>query len=88
MPPKCSHLDQVRPVTPSAQGCEECLKTGDAWVQLRICQTCGHVGCCDSSRGRHATRHFQATGHAIMRSFESGETWAWCYIDETHVTVP
>jgi uncharacterized UBP type Zn finger protein len=78
----CTHLDQIRPVTPSANGCEECLKTGDSWVHLRICRICGHVGCCDSSPNRHATKHFHATGHPIVQSFEPGEDWLWCYVDE------
>ena len=78
---KCSHLDQVREVTPSAEGCEECLKTGGRWVHLRMCLSCGHVGCCDSSPGKHATKHFHAAGHAIMQSFQPGEDWRWCYVD-------
>jgi uncharacterized UBP type Zn finger protein len=82
---RCSHLDTIRQVTPSAQGCEECLKTGSEWVHLRICLTCGHVGCCDSSPGKHATKHFHATGHPIMQSFEPGETWKWCYVDEVPI---
>jgi len=82
---KCTHLDQVRPVRPSAQGCEDCLKTGSRWVHLRICLTCGHVGCCDSSPNRHARAHFRATGHPIIRSFEPGENWIWCYVDDAYV---
>lgn len=78
----CTHLDSIHKVKPSAPGCEECLKTGGSWVHLRLCMQCGHVGCCDSSRGKHATRHFHATGHPIMRSIEPGETWLWCYVDE------
>jgi len=85
MPKICTHLDQIRDVTPSAKGCEDCLKTGDTWVHLRLCLICGHVGCCDSSKNKHATKHFQATGHPIMRSFEPGETWMWCYVDEMMV---
>jgi uncharacterized UBP type Zn finger protein len=81
----CVHLDQIRDVTPSAQGCEECLKLGDRWVHLRECLSCGHVGCCDSSKNTHATKHFHATQHPIMRSFEPGENWRWCYVDETLV---
>ena len=78
----CSHLDQIHDVTPDPpHGCKECLEMGDTWVHLRICLTCGHVGCCDSSRNRHATKHFHATGHPIIRSFERGENWAWCYVD-------
>ena len=70
----CSHTDHIHEVTPSAQGCEECLKTGDRWVHLRICMECGQVGCCDSSPGKHATAHYHATGHPVMRSIEPGET--------------
>jgi len=77
----CTHVDQIRHVTPSAEGCEECLKNGTTWVHLRICLICGHVGCCDSSPHRHATRHFMQTGHPIIQSFEPGEDWRWCYID-------
>ena len=78
----CTHLDQIKPVTPSADGCEDCLKIGDTWVHLRLCMTCGHVGCCDSSKNKHATKHFQATNHPIIKSFQPGEAWGWCYIDE------
>lgn len=78
----CAHLDTVRPVDPSDDGCHECLQTGDSWVHLRICQTCGHVGCCDSSPNRHATAHERAAGHPLIRSFEPGEDWFWCYLDE------
>lgn len=77
----CTHLDQIREVTPSASGCEECLQLGDTWVHLRECLICGHVGCCDNSRNRHATRHFHATEHPIIRSFERGESWGYCYVD-------
>ena len=80
--PDCSHLDQIRNVKPHTNGCEECLKTGDTWVHLRMCLVCGHVGCCDSSRNKHATKHFKHTGHPVMRSAERGENWGWCYIDE------
>lgn len=78
----CAHLVEIRPVEPSAAGCEDCLKIGSAWVHLRLCMTCGHVGCCDSSRNKHATKHFHATKHPIIRSFERGEEWGWCYPDE------
>jgi CPA2 family monovalent cation:H+ antiporter-2 len=77
----CAHLDQIRPVRPSARGCEDCLRTGDRWVHLRICMTCGHVGCCDSSPNRHATAHHGATAHPVIRSLEPGEAWGWCYGD-------
>ena len=79
---KCAHLGEIRKVKPSADGCEECLKTGSEWVHLRMCLVCGHVGCCDSSPHRHATGHFHKTKHPVMRSSEPGEDWGWCYVDE------
>jgi hypothetical protein len=83
MPSQCTHLDQIRDVAPrTPQGCEECLATGSKWVHLRLCLICGHVGCCDSSPGKHATKHFHATGHPVIRSFEPGEDWGWCYVDQ------
>lgn len=79
----CSHLDAITPVEPrTADGCEECLASGSRWVHLRLCLTCGHVGCCDSSPNRHATAHFHATGDPVIASFEPGERWAWCFVDE------
>jgi len=78
----CTHLDQIRDVAPGTGGCEECLKTGDAWLHLRQCLTCGHVGCCDDSKNKHATAHFHATQHPVIQSLEPGESWLWCYIDE------
>lgn len=78
----CTHLDLINDVTPSAKGCEECLKMGDSWVHLRECLICGHVGCCDSSKNTHATKHFQSTGHPIVRSLQPGEDWIWCYVDQ------
>lgn len=79
---RCPHLDQVRPVHPrTPAGCEECLKMGSRWVHLRLCLSCGHVGCCDSSPGKHATKHFLAAHHPIVKSFEPGEDWGWCYPD-------
>ena len=81
----CSHLDMIRDVTPSADGCEECLKIGSDWVHLRLCLTCGHVGCCDSSRHKHATKHFHRSKHPIVQSIEPGEDWKWCYIDEVEI---
>ena len=78
----CSHLDQVRDVSPrTPNGCEECLAIGSRWVHLRLCLTCGHVGCCDNSPNKHATKHFHTVKHPIIRSFEPGEDWGWCYID-------
>jgi uncharacterized UBP type Zn finger protein len=83
----CTHLDAINPdVKPSSNGCEECLKIGGWWVHLRECLTCGHVGCCDSSPGKHATKHFHVTGHPIVRSFQPGEDWAWCYVDKILLT--
>ena len=80
---QCLHLDQIRPVRPTTpDGCEECLKTGSWWVHLRLCLSCGHVGCCDSSPNKHATKHFHRTRHPIVRSFEPAEDWAWCYVDQ------
>ena len=79
----CEHVVEARNVKPNTpNGCEECLKTGMRWVHLRLCQECGHVGCCDNSVGKHATKHFHATKHPIMKSFEPGEDWSWCYVDE------
>ncbi|MBV9688797.1 MAG: DUF1211 domain-containing protein [Ktedonobacteraceae bacterium] len=82
MAKQCNHLDQIQEVTPSAQGCEGCLEIGDRWVHLRECLICGHMGCCDSSKNKHATKHFHATGHPIVQSYEPGEDWRWCYIDQ------
>lgn len=79
---QCSHLDHIHDVRPSADGCEECLKMGDTWVHLRECLECGHVGCCDDSKNKHATAHFHHTRHPVIRSFQPGENWKWCYIDE------
>ncbi|WP_263375930.1 UBP-type zinc finger domain-containing protein [Granulicella aggregans] len=79
---QCKHLGQMRDVRPNTDGCEECLKIGQEWVHLRMCMECGHVGCCDSSIGKHATKHFHGTKHAIMRSLEPGETWGWCFVDQ------
>jgi uncharacterized UBP type Zn finger protein len=79
----CTHLVHVgNPAPRTPQGCEECLKSGNTWVHLRLCTTCGHVGCCDSSPNRHATKHFHATHHPVVRSFQPGEGWFWCYADE------
>jgi uncharacterized UBP type Zn finger protein len=78
----CTHLDMIRPVTPSAEGCEECLQLGARWVHLRLCLTCGHVGCCDSSPNRHASKHATVAAHPLVQSFEPGEDWLWCSVDE------
>ncbi len=85
----CAHLDWIRVTEPPAHvaGCEECLRLGMAWVHLRMCETCGHIGCCDSSPGRHATKHAHAEGHPIMRSIEPGEDWSWCVVDQVMFVV-
>ena len=77
----CSHQDVIEDVVPSARGCEECLRLGSQWVHLRLCRTCGHVGCCDSSPLRHARAHFEQTGHPIIEGYDPPEGWGWCYID-------
>jgi uncharacterized UBP type Zn finger protein len=79
------HLQEIRKVTPSADGCEDCLRIGSDWVHLRLCLTCGHVGCCDDSPHRHAAAHFHSTRHPIIQSFEPGEDWRWCYVHEAVV---
>jgi uncharacterized UBP type Zn finger protein len=80
----CTHLDQVmvHELPAAVDGCEECLREGGKWLHLRICLSCGHVGCCDDSPNRHATAHYHATTHPIIRSLEPGEDWSWCYVDE------
>jgi uncharacterized UBP type Zn finger protein len=81
----CHHFDDLPTVPPAhasyKKGCEECNKTGGRWVHLRECLVCGHVGCCDSSPGKHATKHFHATKHPVMRSVEPGDTWGYCFVD-------
>lgn len=81
----CTHLETIKDVSPNTQGCEECLRDGTQWVKLRMCLECGHVGCCDSSVGTHATKHFQESGHPVMQSVEPGESWRWCYVDAAMV---
>jgi uncharacterized UBP type Zn finger protein len=84
MSAECAHLDSVEllELPDEIAGCEECLAQGMRWVHLRMCQTCGHIGCCDNSIGKHATAHYEATSHPIIRSAEPGETWSWCYPDQ------
>src|SRR5438270_12631698 len=82
MATNCKHLDQVKISTTTTHVCEDCVKTGDRWVHLRMCMICGHVGCCDSSKNKHATKHFHHSSHPVMRSVEPGEDWIWCYVDE------
>ena len=78
----CTHLNQIKLTQTTKDFCEDCVKTGDDWLHLRMCLECGHVGCCDSSPNRHASQHFQRTRHPMMRSIEPGETWTWCFVDE------
>lgn len=85
---RCSHLNQIHFTTTDRRVCEDCVKTGDSWVHLRLCLECGHVGCCDSSKNRHATKHFHAVKHPLVRSIEPGEDWVWCYADETSPEPP
>jgi uncharacterized UBP type Zn finger protein len=82
------HLASARHVTPKTNGCEDCLRQGMEWVHLRVCLSCGHVGCCDSSEGKHATKHFHATKHPIIESLEPDEDWGWCYVHEEFVDLP
>lgn len=88
MSARCSHVDGVQVVTPSAPGCEECLQISSPWVHLRLCRTCGHVGCCDDSPNRHASKHFAATQHPIIEGYDPPEGWGWCYFDEAFVPLP
>lgn len=83
---ECSHLSQIQDVSPSAEGCEDCLKIGDSWVHLRMCLICGHVGCCDNSKNRHATAHYRETGHPLIISLEPNEEWMWCYVDRVLIS--
>lgn len=79
---ECAHFDQIKVVTPSTtKGCTDCLKAGDPWVYLRICRTCGYVGCCDKSKNKHISKHNKETHHPIIQSFQPNETWMYCYID-------
>ena len=78
----CSHLKQIKFTTTDKDYCEDCVKIGDDWVHLRLCLSCGHVACCDSSKNKHATKHFHGTKHPLVRSIEPGESWVWCYADE------
>jgi uncharacterized UBP type Zn finger protein len=79
---ECTHLDEIKDVTATSNGCEDCLRIGATWLHLRLCMSCGHVGCCDSSPNKHATKHFHQTNHPIIKSFQPGEDWGWCYVDE------
>jgi uncharacterized UBP type Zn finger protein len=82
---QCTHLDQIRMTETKTRVCPDCVRMGDTWVHLRMCLTCGYVGCCDSSKNKHATRHYHATKHPLVRSIEPGESWVWCYVDQMEV---
>jgi uncharacterized UBP type Zn finger protein len=82
VPTKCGHGEQAKIFESGKRVCEDCVKTGDRWVHLRLCLECGHVGCCDSSKNKHATGHFHESRHPLVRSIEPGENWVWCYVDE------
>jgi uncharacterized UBP type Zn finger protein len=86
----CTHLDSVKvtQLPESVPGCEDCLKIGGVWLHLRLCLTCGHVGCCDDSPNQHASHHAASTQHPLIRSLEPGENWSWCYIDELAMVLP
>ncbi|HEY7951356.1 MAG TPA: UBP-type zinc finger domain-containing protein [Solirubrobacteraceae bacterium] len=86
----CTHLNQIEITEPTGPvlGCEECLKIGGRWVHLRMCESCGKVGCCDDSPNRHASKHYAETSHPVIRSLEPGETWSWCYVDEVAFVLP
>lgn len=86
----CAHLEQITITEPTGPvlGCEECLKIGGRWVHLRMCESCGKVGCCDDSPNKHASKHFAETSHPVIRSLEPGELWSWCYVDELAFVLP
>ncbi len=85
MSQNCSHLEMIKEVQPSAEGCEECLQSGDSWSLLRMCLSCGHVGCCDTSKNKHATKHFHTSSHPIAKMLERVVDTDWCYIDEVYI---
>ena len=87
---RCDHLDQITVFELPAEvaGCEECLREGGVWLHLRICLSCGHVGCCDDSPNRHATKHFHATQHPIIEGYDPPEGWGWCFVDKLMVELP
>lgn len=82
---ECTHIDMISDVEPTSPGCKECLETGDEWLHLRLCLTCGHVGCCDQSKNRHASRHWHSASHPVIQSLEPGEDWVWCFEDEVYM---
>ena len=85
---QCSHVSTIRDVQPRTKGCEECLAIGQEWFHLRLCRECGHVGCCDQSIGKHATKHFHKTKHPIMEGYDPPEGWGWCYVDKIMIDLP
>ncbi|WP_184501740.1 MULTISPECIES: UBP-type zinc finger domain-containing protein [Rhizobium] len=88
MSQSCNHRLGISNVVPQSLGCEDCMASGMAWVHLRLCRSCGHVGCCDNSPGRHATAHYFATAHPIIEGYDPPEGWGWCYVDEEFVVLP
>jgi uncharacterized UBP type Zn finger protein len=85
----CEHFEMIEVVTPnSTAGCEECLRLGDSWVHLRLCLSCGHVGCCDSSKNKHARQHYHQTMHGMVLSYEPDEAWFYCYVDDQAYILP
>ncbi len=84
----CTHISEIQNVTPSSEGCGSCLEMGDSWVHLRLCLFCGHVGCCDNSKNKHATKHYHESKHSIIVSYEKGEDWLYCYPDELGFSPP
>jgi uncharacterized UBP type Zn finger protein len=86
----CTHLDQIKimQLPESVEGCEECLRTGEVWLHLRVCLICGRVGCCDDSPNKHATKHYRESGHPLIHSLEPGEEWTWCYADDVGMLIP
>jgi hypothetical protein len=90
MATSCSHLNQIEvtQLPEAVDGCEDCLRDGGVWLHLRICLTCGHVGCCDDSPARHASKHAREKEHPLIRSLEPGEDWSYCFIDDIGMTIP
>lgn len=85
---ECTHLSMITDSPPDGEGCQQCLDLGDTWVNLRVCMICGQVGCCDSSKNKHASKHFAETGHPIMQNFMPGENWLWCFLDQVGFEIP
>jgi hypothetical protein len=87
---ECTHLDQIQVTTPTVFVCEDCITLGDTWPELRMCMTCGYVGCCDTSKNKHAMKHFRSTGHPLIRPVDQGIffRWMWCYVDQALLDLP